>query len=83
MDKLVTIITIISVNYVYLLFFDNTSTKLSMSVFNAIFTLQAVAGLIADARQVIRVARIEASNYRFIYSQPIPLKVSQPPCILT
>lgn len=34
----------------------------------------AVAGLIADARQLIRVARIEASNYRFIYSQPIPLK---------
>lgn len=34
----------------------------------------AVAGLIADARQVIRIARIEASNYRFIYSQPIPLK---------
>lgn len=34
----------------------------------------AVAGLIADARQVIRVARIEASNYRFTYSQPIPLK---------
>lgn len=24
---------------------------------------------------MIRVARIEASNYRFIYSQPIPLKV--------
>lgn len=34
----------------------------------------AIAGLIADARQVVDRARGEASNYRFTYAQPIPLK---------
>lgn len=34
----------------------------------------AISGLIADARRVVNQARDEASNYRFTYSQPIPLK---------
>ncbi len=41
--------------------------------------LQAVAGLIADARQVVGRARDEAANYRFTYAQPIPLKVYSSP----
>ena len=38
-------------------------------------SLQAIAGLIADARQIVSQARDEASNYRYSYSQPIPLRV--------
>lgn len=38
-------------------------------------SIQSVAGLIADARQVVGRARDEAANYRFTYAQPIPLKV--------
>lgn len=34
----------------------------------------AVAGLIADARQIVNVARDEAANYRSTYGSPIPLK---------
>ncbi|CAH3196900.1 unnamed protein product, partial [Porites evermanni] len=34
----------------------------------------AVAGLIADARQIVSVARDEAANYRSTYGSPIPLK---------
>lgn len=34
----------------------------------------AVAGLIADARQIVSVAREEAANYRSTYGSPIPLK---------
>ncbi|KAK2184348.1 hypothetical protein NP493_269g00002 [Ridgeia piscesae] len=34
----------------------------------------AVAGLLADARQVVEVARDEASSYRSSYGNPIPLK---------
>lgn len=34
----------------------------------------AVAGLLADAKQVVETARIEASNYRSDYGSPIPLK---------
>ena len=39
-------------------------------------TTQAVAGLLADARQVVEVARDEASSYRSSYGNPIPLKAS-------
>ncbi|WAR19441.1 PSA3-like protein [Mya arenaria] len=34
----------------------------------------AVAGLLADARQVVENARDEASNYRSNYGMPVPLK---------
>lgn len=34
----------------------------------------AVAGLIADARQVVSYIREEASHYRLMYDQPIPIK---------
>lgn len=34
----------------------------------------AVAGLLADSRQIVEVAREEASNYRFNYGTAIPLK---------
>ncbi len=34
-----------------------------------------MSGLIADSRRVVNQARGEAANYRFTYSQPIPLKV--------
>ncbi|XP_069116614.1 proteasome subunit alpha type-3-like [Argopecten irradians] len=34
----------------------------------------AVAGLLADARQVVETAREECSNYRYNYGCPIPLK---------
>ena len=36
---------------------------------------QAVAGLLADARQVVEIARDEASNYRSNFGSSIPLKV--------
>lgn len=38
--------------------------------------LQAVAGLLADARQIVEHAREEAANYRSNYGSPIPLQVS-------
>lgn len=34
----------------------------------------AVAGLLADARQIVKIAREEAADYRGIYGSPIPLK---------
>lgn len=34
----------------------------------------AVAGLLADARQIVKIARDEASNYRSNYGSPIPIK---------
>lgn len=34
----------------------------------------AISGLIADARRIVNQARDEAANYRFTYSQPIPVK---------
>ncbi|XP_070577876.1 proteasome subunit alpha type-3-like [Ptychodera flava] len=34
----------------------------------------AVAGLLADARQIVETAREEAANYRSVYGAPIPLK---------
>lgn len=37
--------------------------------------MQAVAGLLADARQVVETAREEANNYRYNYGMPVPLKV--------
>ena len=40
-------------------------------------SLQVISGLIADARRVVNQARDEAAHYRFTYSQPIPLKVSE------
>lgn len=43
-----------------------------------LWCLQAISGLIADARRVVNQARDEASNYRFTYSQPIPVKVGAP-----
>eukprot|EP00493_Phyllostaurus_siculus_P010117 UN10255 len=33
-----------------------------------------VAGLLADARQIVKIARDEAADYRAIYGSPIPLK---------
>lgn len=38
-------------------------------------SLQAVAGLLSDARQVVDIARDEASNYRTQKGGNIPLKV--------
>lgn len=37
--------------------------------------IQAVAGLLADSRQIVEIAREEASNYRYNYGTAIPLKV--------
>lgn len=34
----------------------------------------AVAGLLADARQIVETAREEATNYKFNYGSPIPIK---------
>ncbi|EDO36538.1 predicted protein [Nematostella vectensis] len=34
----------------------------------------AIAGLIADSRQIVATAREEAANYRSVYGSPIPLK---------
>lgn len=36
--------------------------------------LQAVSGLISDARQIVDIARKEASNYRNQYGVSVPLK---------
>lgn len=41
-------------------------------------SLQAVAGLLADARSLAEVAREEASNFRSNYGHDIPLKVGFP-----
>ena len=41
-----------------------------------IFHLQAVAGLLADARQLLSVARDEAKQYKYDYGVSIPVKVS-------
>jgi 20S proteasome alpha/beta subunit len=38
-------------------------------------TIQAVAGLLADARQLLSVARDEAKQYKHDYGVPIPVKV--------
>jgi len=35
-----------------------------------------VAGLIADARQIVERAREEAADYRSYYTSPIPVKVT-------
>lgn len=43
---------------------------------NASYCVQAVAGLLADAKQIVETARIECSNYRSQYGSNIPLKVS-------
>ena len=37
---------------------------------------QATAGLLADARNVVDRAKDEASSYRGVYSEAIPVKVS-------
>lgn len=42
-----------------------------MSTFSS---FQAVSGLIADARQIVEIARREAANYRTQYNVNIPLK---------
>lgn len=42
----------------------------------SLFFHQACAGLLADARAIVDVARIEASNYRAEYGMPIPCMVS-------
>lgn len=34
----------------------------------------AIAGLIADARQIVETAKVEAANYRADYHEPVPLK---------
>lgn len=34
----------------------------------------AIAGLIADARQIVETAKVEAANYRSDYHEPVPLK---------
>lgn len=39
-----------------------------------ICVFQAICGLIADARQIVDIARKEASNYRSQYGTSIPLK---------
>lgn len=44
------------------------------SLKNLILWFQAVAGLIADARQLAENARSEAASYRSQYGNPIPLK---------
>lgn len=36
----------------------------------------AVAGLLADARAVVEIAKDEAKNYRSEYGSPIPIKVN-------
>lgn len=46
----------------------------TQSIF-CLFVLQAVAGLLADARSLSEVAREEASNFRSNYGHDIPLKV--------
>jgi 20S proteasome alpha/beta subunit len=39
------------------------------------FYSQAVAGLLADARQLLTVARDEAKQYKYDYGVSIPVKV--------
>ena len=38
-------------------------------------TFQACAGLLADARALVKTARTEAADYRAQYKVPIPIKV--------
>ena len=38
------------------------------------YSLQAVSGLISDARQIVETARTESANYRAQYGSNIPLK---------
>ena len=40
------------------------------------YVFQATAGLLADARNVVDRAKDEASSYRGVYSEAIPVKVS-------
>ena len=40
------------------------------------YVFQATAGLLADARNVVDLAKDEASSYRGVYSEAIPVKVS-------
>lgn len=42
---------------------------------NVSLQFKATAGLMADSRAVVEIAREEASNYRYNYGLPIPLKV--------
>lgn len=42
-----------------------------------LLSLQAVAGLLADARSLADIAREEASNFRSNYGYDIPLKVRE------
>lgn len=42
---------------------------------NVFLQFKATAGLMADSRAVVEIAREEASNYRYNYGLPIPLKV--------
>ena len=43
---------------------------------NVCISLQAVAGLLADAKHLVDNAREEAANYRANYGANIPLKVN-------
>lgn len=47
-----------------------------LCVISLFYFPQACAGLLADARAIVDVARIEASNYRAEYGMPIPCMVS-------
>ena len=40
------------------------------------YVFQATAGLLADGRNVVDRAKDEASSYRGVYSEAIPVKVS-------
>jgi len=51
-------------------------TGVNQRIFNIdIHIGMAVAGLITDARQIVDIARTEASNYRSEYGNSIPLKI--------
>lgn len=58
----------------------NNYNSASFFVFQQLIPcIQAVAGLLADARQVVEVARDESSNFRYNYGGNIPLKVWDDP----
>jgi hypothetical protein len=48
---------------------------ISTCLYMGLLFVQAVAGLLADAKQIVETARIECSNYRNQYGSNIPLKV--------
>ena len=49
--------------------------RLNINIYANLIHIKAVAGLLADSRSVVDVARDECSKYRSSFGGPIPLKV--------